>query len=507
MDRKLNMSAAADRIRALASWHDDWSGIRVAVLGLGVTGFSVADTLCELGCEVTVIFAAAEPTRQQLLDVIGATSVQLAEVQDQLRALEVLNPDLVVVSPGYRPDNPLVQWAEVAGCVIWGDIELAWRLRDKTDRVADWITVTGTNGKTTTTQLTAHMLVAGGLRAAPVGNIGVPVLDAIRDPEGFDVLVVELSSFQLSRMGNVIPFSSVCLNFADDHLDWHGSRENYWHAKAAVYQNTQVACVYNRADEETEKMVLEAEVIEGARAISFGLDTPGLSGFGVVDGILCDRAFLDDRKNTALELTTVEELAVRGLDAPHTVQNILAAAALARSRGVSPEEISAALRTFELDAHRAQLIAHADGVSWVDDSKATNAHAASASLRAHSRVVWIVGGLLKGVDIDALVSEASPRLTGAVVIGVERDEILAALARHAPDIPTFEVLPGETKSIMGAAVAYAASIAQPGDTVLLSPAAASMDQFVDYADRGEQFIAAVNAIMGGEADGSSASGN
>lgn len=494
-----------DRIEQLHSWHDDWSGIRVAVLGLGVTGFSVADTLCELGCEVTVIFGAADPTRQQLLSVIGAEAVQLESVDEQLEALKRGDPDLVIVSPGYRPDHPLTQWAEANGRVVWGDVQLAWRLRDKTGQIADWITVTGTNGKTTTTQLTAHMLVAGGLRAAPVGNIGVPVLDAIRDPQGFDVLVVELSSFQLERLGEISPYASVCLNFADDHLDWHGSRENYWKAKATVYENTQIACVYNRADEETEKMVLEAAVIEGARAISFGLDTPGLSGFGIVEGILCDRAFLDDRKNTALEISTVPELAERGLDAPHVLQNILAAAALARSRGVSPDAISKALQGFELDAHRAQLIAHVDGISWVDDSKATNAHAASASLRAHSRIVWIVGGLLKGVDIEALVSDTVSRLAGVVVIGVERDTIMAALQRHAPDIPAFEVIPGETESIMESAVTLAASVAQPGDTVLLSPAAASMDQFVDYADRGEQFIAAVRTLLGGEADGNTAS--
>ena len=494
-----------DRVLALTSWHHDWSGIRVAVLGLGVTGFSVADTLCELGCQVTVIYSAADPTRTQLLGVIGATALEIEDTEAQLEALKTVDPELVIVSPGYALEHPLVAWANEADRVVWGDVQLAWRLRDKTARVADWITVTGTNGKTTTAQLTAHMLHAGGLRTAPVGNIGVPVLDAVRDPEGFDVLVVELSSFQLARLGEISPYSSVCLNFADDHLDWHGSREQYWQAKAHVYSNTQVACVYNRADEATEQMVLVAEVVEGARAISFGLDTPGLSGFGIVDGILCDRAFLDDRQNTALELTTIEELAERGLDAPHVVQNILAAAALARSRGVSPEAVSEALQSFELDAHRAQLVAHVDGIAWIDDSKATNAHAASASLRAHTNVVWIVGGLLKGTDIDALVQETAGRLAAAVVIGTERESILTALQRHAPQIPALEVVPGETESIMQAAVALAASVAVQGDTVLLSPAAASMDQFNDYADRGEQFITAVRAHLGGEADGDSAS--
>lgn len=501
------MTDAAQRIEALTSWHDDWSGIRVAVLGLGVTGFSVADTLCELGSYVTVFFSSADPVRQQLLEVIGANAFSSAHEQEQIAELARFDPELVIVSPGYRPDSPLVEWACASDAVVWGDVQLAWRLRDKTNHIADWITITGTNGKTTTTQLTAHMLVAAGLRAAPVGNIGVPILDALRDPEGFDVLVVELSSFQLERLGAISPYSSVCLNFSDDHLDWHGSREAYWKAKARIYQNTQVACVYNRADRETENMVIAAEVVEGARAISFGLDTPGLSGLGIVDGILCDRAFLDDRKNTALELTTLDELGDLGLDAPHVVQNVLAAAALARSRGAQPEEISSALQEFELDAHRAQLIAHADGISWVDDSKATNAHAASASLRSHSRVVWIVGGLLKGTDIDGLVAECASRIVGVIVIGVDRSAVIQAVQRHAPDIPLIEVIPGETEQIMITAVNRAALIAQPGDVVLLSPAAASMDQFVDYADRGEQFTAAVLELLGGEADGSSASRN
>lgn len=501
------MTKQRERILQLTSWHDDWSGIRVAVLGLGVTGFSVADTLCELGAKVHVLFASADPTRQQLLDVIGASAFQSANDSDQLSSLQTFDPDLVVVSPGYRLDHELVLWAEQSERVVWGDIQLAWRLRDKTERVADWITVTGTNGKTTTTQLAAHMLREAGLRVAPVGNIGTPVLDAIRDPEGFDVLVVELSSFQLARLGEIEPYASVCLNFADDHLDWHGSREAYWEAKAMVYRNTRVACVYNRADAETERMVEEAEVIEGARAIGFGLDSPGLSDLGVVDGILCDRAFLEDRKNTALELTTIDELAALGLSAPHVVQNILAAAALARSRGVSPEHISASLLEFRLDAHRAEVISRQNGVTWVDDSKATNAHAALASLRAHDRVIWIVGGLLKGVEIDDLVAEVVGRLKAAVVIGEDREAVLGALQRHAPQIPVFEVNPSETKAIMRSAVEHAIAVAQDGDTVLLSPAAASMDQFVDYADRGNQFVAAVRMIVGGEADGSSASGS
>ncbi|WP_325094293.1 UDP-N-acetylmuramoyl-L-alanine--D-glutamate ligase [Leucobacter sp. M11] len=495
---------ARERVLALGSWHDDWTGLRVAVLGLGVTGFSVADTLVELGARVRVIFGQADEERQNLLDVIGSESLLEPDTDAQLVDLIAFDPELVVVSPGYRPDHPLTRWAEERGTVVWGDIQLAWRLRDKTERIAEWISVTGTNGKTTTSQLTAHMLVAGGLRAAPVGNIGVPVLDALRDPQGYDALVVELSSFQLHRLGDISPHASVVLNVADDHLDWHGNARRYRTAKARVYENTKVACVYNRMDAATEQMVQEADVVEGARAISFGLDTPGPSGFGIVDGILCDRGFHEDRRNSALELVTVDELAEHGLAAPHLLQNILAAAALARSMGVEPAAIREAVLGFRMDAHRVETVLVRDGITWVDDSKATNAHAATASLRAFPRVVWVLGGLFKGVDIAELVREHAPRLAGLVVIGVDQSEAVAAIERHAPDVPRFLVDPGDTEDTMLRAVRYAASIAERGDTVLLAPAAASMDQFTDYGDRGRRFQAAVQEFLGGEADDDSA---
>ena len=487
------VNSVRDRVLALTSWHDDWAGLRVAVLGLGVTGFSVADTLGELGSVVRVIAGAPDVERQRILEVIGAEHFQHPDTDAQLADLIAFRPDLVVVSPGYRPDHPLTQWAAAEGVVVWGDIELGWRLRDKTGRVADWICVTGTNGKTTTSQLTAHMLVAGGLRAVPAGNIGTPILDALRDPEGYDAIVVELSSFQLERMGEISPYASVCLNIADDHLDWHGGADAYRAAKAKVYENTQVACVYNRADEVTERMVEEADVVEGARAISFGLDTPPSSGFGIVEGILVDRGYHAERRNEAYELVTVEELTEHDLGAPHIVQNVLAAAALARSCGVEPSEIASAVLGFSLDAHRAQRLGTFGEALWVDDSKATNAHAAAASLRALKDVVWVLGGLLKGVDIDQLVAEHHGRLRGAVVIGLQREEVVAALRAHGPELPLIEVQPGTPESVMRDAVAAAAELAHPGDTVLLSPAAASMDQFTDYAHRGTAFQAAVRA--------------
>ncbi len=491
---------ASARVAALSSWHHDWSGLRVAVLGLGVTGFSVADTLVELGSRVRVIYGAPDPDRERLLEVIGAERFVDADDAAQLADLAAFEPELVVVSPGYRPDHPLTTWAAEHGVTVWGDIELGWRLRDKTPRIADWICITGTNGKTTTTQLTAHMLAAGGLRVTPAGNIGTPILDALRDPQGYDAIVVELSSFQLDRLGEISPYASACLNFADDHLDWHGGREGYWAAKAKVYEHTQVACVYNRADAETERMVEEADVVEGARAISFGIDTPPPSGFGVVEGILVDRGFHAARRDEAFELVTLAELAERGLAAPHMVQNILAASALARSRGVEPGEIAGAILSFVPDPHRAQQLGEARGLRWIDDSKATNAHAADASLRAMQDVVWIVGGLLKGVDIAELVREHAIRIRGAIVIGVDREPVVAALRAHLGERPVVEIASEGDEgavsgdAVMAEAVARALEIGQPGDTVLLSPAAASMDQFESYADRGRHFQAAVREL-------------
>lgn len=481
------MSEVRERISALRSWHHDWSGLRVAVLGIGATGFSVADTLIELGSIVRVVYGKPDADRERLLDVIGSERALAASDDEQISELEAFAPELVVVSPGYPAHHPVVMWAVEREITVWGDIELGWRLRDKTDRIADWICITGTNGKTTTTQLAAHMLVAGGLRAVPAGNIGTPILDVLRDPIGYDAIVLELSSFQLERIEWISPYASACLNLADDHLDWHGGAEAYRAAKAKVYEHTQVACIYNRADAATEHMVEEADVIEGARAVSFGLDTPPSSGLGIVEGILVDRGFHAERRNSAFELVTVDELHDRGIGAPHMVQNVLAASALARARGIEPAEIASAILSFTPDPHRAQQLGVRDGVRWIDDSKATNVHAADASLRAMDGVVWVLGGLFKGVDVSRLVAEHAKRLRAAVVIGAEREEILRILADHAPGVQVVEVRAERGIEVMRQAVAAAADLAREGDTVLLSPAAASMDQFVSYADRGMAF--------------------
>lgn len=470
----------------LNSWHANWRDLKVVVLGLGVSGFSVADTLAELGAKVLVVAKKAEPELVDILDVLGVRHITGDQVTSDLpQEVKDFLPELIVTSPGVRPEHELLAWANERNIPVWVDIELAWRVRDKTNKVADWIAVTGTNGKTTTVQMVESMLIAGGKRAIACGNIGTPILDAIRDPLGFDVLVVELSSFQLHFLGHIEPFSSAVLNLADDHIDWHGSFEAYSDAKAKIYENTRVACVYNLSDSATEKMVENADVIEGARAIGFGTGLPARSQVGFVEDILCDRAFLDDRGNSALEIATLDDLAQIGVLTPHLMANAAAATALARSYGVAPEDIRTALRNFKLDAHRIELIAERDGISFIDDSKATNPHAAAASLNSFENIIWIVGGLLKGVDISDLVAKYSKRLKAAVVIGADRQPVLEALASYAGGVEVKEI--SDQENVMHDAVAAALKLAKAGDTVLLAPAAASMDQFKDYEDRGKQF--------------------
>ncbi|WP_341952021.1 UDP-N-acetylmuramoyl-L-alanine--D-glutamate ligase [Salinibacterium sp. TMP30] len=504
----MDQPIAVRDLDTLTSWNSEWGGLKVAVLGLGASGFSAADTLTELTADVLIVADAASDNRIEMTQVIGATLALGGSAPEQVSALSAHMPDVVLVSPGYPRDHLLLEWCRTAGIAMWTEIELAWRLRDKTGTPAEWIAITGTNGKTTTAQLTAHILSTAGFRAGAVGNIGIPVLDAIRYPDGFDFLVVELSSFQLHGMprhgaGAISPLASVCLNLADDHLDWHGSRGAYAQAKATVYANTKIAAVYNRAVLATQSMVEEADVIDGCRAIGFGLDTPGPSDFGIVSDLLVERAFHDDRHNEAVELFTLDELRQRNLAAPHMLANILAASALTRAAGVSVDALRAGVASFEVDPHRNQLVLHRGGVSWINDSKATNSHAASASLSAVDPVVWIVGGLLKGVDVAPLIQQHAKRLKAAIVIGTDRLAILSAFERHAPQIPVFEVDSTDTEHVMPRVVEMAHGIATEGDTVLLAPAAASMDQFESYADRGEKFATAVRERVGGSGDDTS----
>jgi UDP-N-acetylmuramoylalanine--D-glutamate ligase len=472
-----------------------WAGLRVLVAGIGLSGFAAADALLERGAEVVVVDGRdrqGEQERGQVLGVLGAT-VRLGHQPD---AAELDGVDLVVTSPGWRPDQPLLSAAAAAGVPVWGEVELAWRMRPQ-EGAAPWLTVTGTNGKTTTVQMLESMLRADGRRAVAAGNVGLPLLEAVLHPDPYDVLAVELSSFQLHWSESISAEASACLNVAPDHVDWHGSLDAYTRDKGRVYANTRLACVYNSADPVTEQLVRDAEVVEGCRAIGFTLGTPAVGMVGVVDDVLCDRAFIEERRTSAAELATLADLAGPSASPPpaHTVANALAAAALARAHGVSPRAVRDGLRGFAPARHRIAPVAEVADVRYVDDSKATNPHAAAASLAAFDSVVWVAGGLLKGADVEDLVRAHAGRLRGAVLLGQDRAEIAAALARHAPDVPVVDVESTET-DVMDRVVQAAAGLARPGDVVLLAPAAASMDMFRDYGARGDAFADAVRRLAG-----------
>jgi UDP-N-acetylmuramoylalanine--D-glutamate ligase len=453
------------------------AGRRVLVAGAGVTGKSVASALVTMGARVTVTDGNAE--RLAELEPLGVELVPgLTEPPE--------GTALVVTSPGWRPSAPLLTAAAAAGIEVIGDVELAWRVSQAREHPPAWLAVTGTNGKTTTVGMLESILRAAGIDAVACGNVGFAVLDAVL--AGHQALAVELSSFQLHWSKTLAPAASVVLNLAEDHIDWHGSMEEYAAAKGKIHERS-ATVVHNAADEWSTRLAA-GYAGPSARRVGFSLDSPRPGELGVVEDLLVDRAFVADPVHTADELGALPDVRPAG---PHNVANALAAAALARAHGVGTEAVRTGLRRFQPGAHRAVEIAEIGGIRYVDDSKATNPHAAAGSLHAHPSVVWIAGGQLKGASVDDLVASAAGRLRGAVLLGADSPVIAAALARHAPDVPVQRLLPGDDEP-MTAAVNAASAMARPGDVVLLAPAAASLDMFRSYAHRGDAFTDAVHAL-------------
>ncbi len=464
----------------------DWTNVRVCVVGLGVAGFAAADALVNLGAHVIVVDAAANDRQQEratILEILGA-DVRLGD--DTELPSEI---DLLVLSPGVSPLAAIVKSAQLAELPIWGELELAWRLRDP-NHLAPWLVVTGTNGKTTTTLMLESILLAAGKRTVAAGNIGRSLVEVVMDPTPWDVLAIEVGAPQLPFVHTMSPQAAVCLNLASDHIDLFGSFAAYRDAKARIYERCQVAAIFNVADEETIHMVEQAEVMEGCRAIGFTDAIPDISMVGVVEEFLVDRAFLDNRKDAALELAEITDLAT---PAKHNVLNALAACALARAHGIDARAIRDGLRDWQPAPHRISQVACINEVDYIDDSKATNTHAAATSLTAYGSVVWIAGGMAKGQDFDQLVLDTAHRMRAVVLLGIDQELIAAAFARHAPNVPIHRVTTKETNA-MEIVVGKAASLAQAGDTVLLAPGCASWDMFTDYAARGDAFAAAVKAL-------------
>jgi len=450
----------------------EYDGLPVVVAGAGISGAAAARALRDRGARVTVVDSnqeRAEPLRAEGFPVLAADTPPAGTA-------------LVVTSPGWRPDAPLLTASAAAGVEVVGEVELAWRLRPA--HPAPWLAVTGTNGKTTTVRMLASILGAAGRRTVAAGNVGLPLIDAVLAAEPYDVLAVELSSFQLHWSTGVRAHTAVVLNVAPDHLDWHGSLQAYAEAKGRVHAAGTVA-VYNREDAESVRLA-GAAAQRGSGRAGFTLGSPAAGELGVVEDLLVDRAF-PDVAGEGTVLATLADLPVPGA---HNVANALAAAALARSYGVPAEAVAAGLRAWTPDPHRNAVVPTRDGLTWVDDSKATNPHAAAASLAAYGSVVWIAGGLLKGADVDDLVAGAASRLRAVVLLGTDRAPFREALARHAPEIPVVEVDRLDTGAMLDV-VCAARDLARPGDTVLLAPAAASMDGFRDYKQRGELFAGAV----------------
>ena len=476
----------------------DWSSVQVVIAGLGMSGFAAADALLDLDASVLVLDDRDDDDHRDkanLLEVLGA-SVRLGVGST---AQLPLGTDLVIVSPGWRPTQPLIAQALAAGVPVWGEPELAWRLMHP-DRVIPWLGITGTNGKTTTTQMTESMLIAGGFKAAAVGNIGRPILEAMADEVDYDVFAVELSSFQLHWSPSLALHSAAVLNLHEDHLEWYAHADDPYAAygadKARIFHQVTHSCVYNYDDPATEKMVEEADVVEGARAIGFRNGIPGLSMIGVVDDMIVDRAFIAERHSSALPLAKVADVQPA---APHNVENALAAAALTRSFGVSPQAVAQGLQNLHLGGHRIETVHQGGDITWVDDSKATNPHAANSSMRAFESIVWIAGGQAKDTSFDTLVQTHANRLRGVVVLGVDRQRIAESLAEHAPDVPVV-VLDTMDRTVMDEAVTQAARMARPGDTVLLAPGCASRDIWTGYDVRGDDFARAACALGPARAD-------
>jgi len=458
--------------------NNDFAHRNVLVLGAGVTGKSVARFLDSRGASVTLVDDNAD----------GAIKPDDVKLDDF---------DAVVISPGWRQDHPLVLQILNSSIELLNEIDIAWHLRGEKAPHQKWIALTGTNGKTTTVEMTAAILQAAGIKAVACGNVGDTVIDAVDRPDAYEVLVLELSSFQLHWMRKAEFQAAAILNIADDHLDWHGSFDAYADAKFSILNRAEIAIL--NADD--GPVVVRANRFSG-RKVFFSLNTPAPGEIGVVEELLVDRAFVADPQQASMICELVDVVPT----VPHNVSNALAAAALARAVDVPHEVIQKALQAFRPGRHRIETVYEADGITWIDDSKATNPHAAGASLMSHLSVVWIAGGLAKGADVEPLVQRCASRIKVAILIGTDRHLIEAALIKYAPEVPRVVIDPpsdyirgGESNSLMERVITEATNHAVAGDAVLLAPACASMDQFISYADRGDRFAAAVRKVVAHEA--------
>jgi UDP-N-acetylmuramoylalanine--D-glutamate ligase len=438
----------------------------VVVVGLASSGLAAVRVLRELGAAVVVTERRSE---EEISEAAAEAASAGAEVRAGGHAPEHLDgADLVVTSPGVPETADVLRWALDRGLPVWSELELGARVAR-----APYVAVTGTNGKTTTTEMVAAAMRESGLDAIACGNVGYPF--ALAAMEGHEALAVEASSFQLRFHESFHPKVSAILNLAPDHLDWHGSFEAYRDAKRRIFELQGADDVHagNRDDAPA------ADLSETApcRLVWFRTGRPGSGEVGYEAGELIAR--LDGETS----------LGSVPADAPGHLTDAAAAAAVALSFGVDADAVGGALRSFPPLPHHGETVADVDGVRFVDDSKATNPHAALATLRGHPGAVLICGGQSKGVDLTPL-REAADGLTAAVVIGEAADELERILGGR--------ILVRRAGSIEEA-VRVAHELSRPGVDVVLAPACSSWDMFTDYRERGDRFTAAARALEGKEA--------
>ncbi|WP_165164278.1 UDP-N-acetylmuramoyl-L-alanine--D-glutamate ligase [Corynebacterium qintianiae] len=452
----------------------------VLVAGAGVSGLGAAKLLRTLG----VSFAVADDNpanRARAKEEAGAAAFSTAEAAERLAEFGI-----VVTSPGWRPDSPLLLAARETGIDVIGDVELCFRL----DRAGVfgapriWLVVTGTNGKTTTTGMLAAIMDESskdtGLRAQACGNIGVAVSDALVASPRVDVLVAELSSFQLHWSSQLVPDAGVLLNLADDHIDWHGSFTAYAQAKAKV-----LAAPSTVAGVDDAEVARLAQLTGRDDIVGFTLGEPSISELGVVGGRI-----VFNRGGVLEDIASADGIEPAGVAG---VLDALAAAAVAVTQGVEPQRIQDGLSGYRVEGHRGAVVHSANGVDWIDNSKATNPHAADSALAgagAPGTVVWVAGGQLKGASVDQLIADHGQLFRAVALLGVDRGLIHDALRRLVPDVPVFVSESTDPEGAMDECVRFAAENARPGDTVVLAPAAASLDMFSGMSARGDAFAAA-----------------
>ena len=454
----------------------------ILVAGLGVTGAATAKALAKLGKQILVYEednSAAMQNKANEMRLIANIEVTFTQPENL--------PKLIITSPGWKPDHPVLIRGLSSGCEVISEVEYAWRIDQESIKPKIWIGLTGTNGKTTTVSMAEAMFLADGKKAVACGNIGKTVIEVITGEDKVDYLIIELSSFQLHWSEKLCLDSAAILNIADDHLDWHGSFIEYLAAKKRI-TNGAKQIIINRDDRHLNGIEFKGD----HKLVKFTLDAPRPGEVGVVEELLVDRAYVDDPQ----EASVLAELSDINPQAPHNVANALAAMALARSCGVKVESISKGLRNFTPGHHRIEEVENSFGIRWINDSKATNPHAANASLAAFSSIVWIAGGLAKGADMEDLVKSKASRLKAVLLIGTDRELISDALTKHAPEIPKYLIDGDSPEELMEKLIIKGMELAVSGDVVLLAPACASMDQFTSYAHRGDLFAEKVKQLLG-----------